>query len=64
VDFLVNFGERVLNCSMPDKEDGASYGNEDEEDVAMIEELPSGVGINLNQSGLLILFFYDLLISI
>jgi hypothetical protein len=49
---------------MPDKEDGASYGNEDEEDVAMIEELPSGVGINLNQSGLLILFFYDLLISI
>jgi hypothetical protein len=37
---------------MPDTEDGVSSGNEDEEDVAMIEELPSGVGINLNQRGL------------
>jgi hypothetical protein len=52
VDFLVNFGEQILNCDMPDTEDGVSYGNEDEEDVAMIEELPSGVGINLNQRGL------------
>lgn len=52
VDFLVNFGEQILNCDMPDTEDGVSSGNEDEEDVAMIEELPSGVGINLNQRGL------------
>ncbi|GLT54944.1 hypothetical protein SLA2020_281020 [Shorea laevis] len=42
VDFLVNFGEQMLNCNMPDTEDGVSYGNEDEEDMAMIEELPSG----------------------
>ncbi|XP_062146211.1 BTB/POZ domain-containing protein POB1-like isoform X3 [Alnus glutinosa] len=42
VDFLVNFGEQILNCDMPDTEDGVSSGNEDEEDVAMIEELPSG----------------------
>ncbi|XP_062146218.1 BTB/POZ domain-containing protein POB1-like isoform X3 [Alnus glutinosa] len=42
VDFLVNFGEQILNCNLPDTEDGVSYGNEDEEDVAMIEELPSG----------------------
>lgn len=64
VDFLVNFGEQMLNCNMPDTEDGVSYGNEDEEDMAMIEELPSGVGINLNQRGFIILFSFMICLSL
>ncbi|XP_059442586.1 BTB/POZ domain-containing protein POB1-like isoform X2 [Corylus avellana] len=41
VDFP-NYGERILNCNVPDTKDGVSYGNEDVEDMATIEEVPSG----------------------
>ena len=43
---------KILFCNMPDTEDSVSYGNEDEEDMATIEELPSGFGMTLNQRGL------------
>jgi predicted transcriptional regulator len=47
----VSYG-KILFCNVPDTEDGVSYGNEDGEDMATIEELPSGFGMNLNQHGL------------
>lgn len=42
VDVIVNCEEQILSCNMPDTEDVVNYGNQDEEAVAMIEELPSG----------------------
>ncbi|GMY30461.1 BTB/POZ domain-containing protein POB1-like isoform X1 [Fagus crenata] len=51
VDVVLHCEEQILNCNMPDTEDGEGYGNQDEEAVAMIEESPSGVGINLNKLG-------------
>ena len=42
--------EQILNCSMPDTEEGLE-GNQEEELVAMIEESPSDAGINSNQPG-------------
>lgn len=35
--------EQIINCNMPDSDDGVAYENQDEEAVAMIEEPPSGV---------------------
>lgn len=43
--------EQVLNCNIPDTEDGVTYENQDEEAMAMIEEPPSDDGFNLNQTG-------------
>ncbi|XP_057969291.1 BTB/POZ domain-containing protein POB1-like isoform X2 [Malania oleifera] len=51
VDVLVHREEQILNCNMPDTEDGLPYENQDEEAVAMIEESPPGVGVNTNQLG-------------
>ncbi|CAK9163023.1 unnamed protein product [Ilex paraguariensis] len=51
VDVLMHPEEQILNCTMPDTEDGVAYENQDEEAVAMIEELPSGAGMNMNQLG-------------
>lgn len=52
VDVFTQHKEEVLNCNMPDTEDGVAYENQDEEAVAMIEEgSPSGVEVNLNQFG-------------
>ncbi|RVW43223.1 BTB/POZ domain-containing protein [Vitis vinifera] len=45
----VHHEEQILNCNMPDTEDGVAYENQDEEAVAMIEESPPGVGMNLSQ---------------
>lgn len=42
VDVVLHCEEQILNCNMPDTEDGEGYGNQDEEAVAMIEESPSG----------------------
>ncbi|OMO79680.1 BTB/POZ-like protein [Corchorus capsularis] len=50
-DVAVKLEEQILNCNMPDTEDGVTYENQDEEAVAMIEELPSDDGLNLNQIG-------------
>ncbi|XP_057969290.1 BTB/POZ domain-containing protein POB1-like isoform X1 [Malania oleifera] len=50
-DVLVHREEQILNCNMPDTEDGLPYENQDEEAVAMIEESPPGVGVNTNQLG-------------
>ncbi|XP_059634291.1 BTB/POZ domain-containing protein POB1-like [Cornus florida] len=34
--------EQILNCNQPDNDDGVVFKNQEEEFVAMIEELPSG----------------------
>lgn len=41
-DVFTNREEQILSCNMPDRDDGVSHENEDEEAVAMIEESPSG----------------------
>ncbi|KAL2544286.1 BTB/POZ domain-containing protein POB1 [Forsythia ovata] len=46
-DLAMQREEQILNCSMPDMEDG--YGNQEEEIVAMIEELPAVVEMATNQ---------------
>ncbi|KAL2517238.1 BTB/POZ domain-containing protein POB1 [Abeliophyllum distichum] len=46
-DVAMQREEQILNCSMPDMEDG--YGNQEEEIVAMIEELPAVVEMATNQ---------------
>ncbi|KAF5947206.1 hypothetical protein HYC85_013163 [Camellia sinensis] len=51
VDVLVHREEQVLNCNMPDTEDGVAYENEDEEVVAMLEETPSAGGMNTHPLG-------------
>lgn len=51
VDVFVQCEEQIVNCNIPDTEDGFGFGNQDEEAVAMIEEIPSGDGISLNQPG-------------
>ncbi|GLT90815.1 hypothetical protein SLE2022_087320 [Rubroshorea leprosula] len=51
VDVIVQDEEQVLNCNLPDTEDGLAYENQDEEAVAMIEEPLSDDGLNLNQPG-------------
>lgn len=51
VDVIVDREEQILNCNMPDTEDGVAYENQDEEAVAMIEESPPGVGMTLSQHG-------------
>ncbi|KAL5747600.1 hypothetical protein ACOSQ2_024897 [Xanthoceras sorbifolium] len=49
LDVLEQREEQILNCNMPDTEDGVTYDNQDEEPVAMIEEIPADLGLNLNQ---------------
>ncbi|KAK9277602.1 hypothetical protein L1049_007147 [Liquidambar formosana] len=51
VDVLVPREEQILNCNMPDTEDGLVYENQDDEAVAMIEESPPCGGMNLNRHG-------------
>ncbi|XP_031377581.1 BTB/POZ domain-containing protein POB1-like isoform X2 [Punica granatum] len=34
--------EQIINCNMPDSDDGVVYENQDEEPMAMIEETPTG----------------------
>lgn len=51
MDVLAQCEEQILNCNMPDTEDGLAYENQDEEAVAMIEESPPGIGMNLNLLG-------------
>lgn len=46
VDVFTNREEQILSCNMPDRDDGVAHENEDEEAVAMIEESPSGCGVN------------------
>ncbi|OAY56409.1 BTB/POZ domain-containing protein POB1 [Manihot esculenta] len=43
--------EQIINCNMPDTEDGVAYENQDEEPMAMIEESPTDPDGNLNQLG-------------
>ncbi|KAL0371884.1 UNVERIFIED_CONTAM: BTB/POZ domain-containing protein POB1 [Sesamum calycinum] len=43
--------EQILNCNMPDLEDGVTYENQEEEAVAMVEESPVGAETTINQSG-------------
>ncbi|KAL2234679.1 BTB/POZ domain-containing protein POB1-like [Sesamum indicum] len=43
--------EQILNCNMPDLEDGVTYENQEEEAVAMVEESPAGAETTINQSG-------------
>ncbi|KAK4422545.1 BTB/POZ domain-containing protein POB1 [Sesamum alatum] len=43
--------EQILNCNMPDLEDGVTYENQEEEAVAMVEESPVGAETTVNQSG-------------
>ncbi|KAL6986355.1 Boi protein [Sarracenia purpurea var. burkii] len=50
-DVLMHREEQILNCNMPDTEDGVAYENEDEEAVAMIDESPSRGGVNKNPPG-------------
>lgn len=52
VDAVMQHEEQILNCNMPDTEDGVIYENQDEDAVAMIEESPSGGLLNLNQPGM------------
>ena len=63
VDVLVHREEQILNCNMPDTEDGVAYENQDEEAVAMIEESPPGVGMNLSQHGTCLPLLLQLCIS-
>ncbi|KAK3227964.1 hypothetical protein Dsin_007826 [Dipteronia sinensis] len=51
VDVVEQREEQILNCNMPDTDDGVTYENQDEEPVAMIEELPADLESNLNQQG-------------
>ncbi|KAG8382173.1 hypothetical protein BUALT_Bualt05G0049200 [Buddleja alternifolia] len=44
------YEEQILNCNMPDLEDGVTYENQ-EEAAAMIAESPVGVEIPINRSG-------------
>lgn len=44
--------EQIINCNMPDTEDGVAYENQDEEPMAMIEESPTDPDGNLNQLGI------------
>lgn len=46
---LAQCEEQIINCNMPDSDDGVVYENQDEEAVAMIEESPSDAGINCNR---------------
>ncbi|KAL0447828.1 UNVERIFIED_CONTAM: BTB/POZ domain-containing protein POB1 [Sesamum latifolium] len=43
--------EQILNCNMPDLEDGVTYENQEEEAVAMVEESHVGAETTINQSG-------------
>ncbi|KAI9174514.1 hypothetical protein LWI28_018427 [Acer negundo] len=51
VDVVEQREEQILNCNMPDTEDGVTYENQDEEPVAMIEELPADLESNFNLQG-------------
>ncbi|KAA8522475.1 hypothetical protein F0562_013164 [Nyssa sinensis] len=51
VDVLMHREEQILNCHMPDTEDGIAYETQDEEAVAMIEESPPDDVLNMNQLG-------------
>ncbi|PSS04225.1 BTB/POZ domain-containing protein [Actinidia chinensis var. chinensis] len=51
VDVLMHREEQILNCNMPDIEDGVTYENEDEEAVPMVVESPSGGGVHTNPNG-------------
>ncbi|KAK3024501.1 hypothetical protein RJ639_043818 [Escallonia herrerae] len=42
VDITVCPEEQILTCNQPDSDDGAVFENQDEEPVAMVEELHSG----------------------
>lgn len=55
VDVLVHRDEQIL----PDTEDGVAYENQDEEPVAMVEELPASAGITLNLLGNNFFFFFN-----
>ncbi|GAA0174799.1 hypothetical protein LIER_28115 [Lithospermum erythrorhizon] len=43
-DEVMQRGEEILSSHMPDTEDGDTYENQDEEAVAMVEEIPSSPG--------------------
>lgn len=51
VDVFVQGEEQILNCNMPDIDDGLAYENHDDDAIPMIDETPSAVGINTNQLG-------------
>ena len=51
--------EQILNCNMPDTEDGVGYENEDKETVAMIEEAPLGGGTITNPLGTHFTLFFS-----
>ncbi|KAL3498948.1 hypothetical protein ACH5RR_041680 [Cinchona calisaya] len=40
--------EQILSCNMPDTDDFLTYGNQDEDAVAMVEE-SAGIGLSSNQ---------------
>lgn len=57
VDVFMQREEQILHCNMPDTEDGVAYENQDEEPVAMIEESPVDVGLNLNCDGTFVISY-------
>ncbi|KAK4769593.1 hypothetical protein SAY86_027743 [Trapa natans] len=46
---LVQCEEQIINCNMPDTEDGVVYENQDEETMAMIEESSLDAGMNAEE---------------
>ncbi|KAK4802999.1 hypothetical protein SAY86_001202 [Trapa natans] len=44
-DLLVQCEEQIINCNMPDTEDGVVYENQDEETMAMVDESPLDAGM-------------------
>lgn len=57
MDVFVQGEEQILNCNMPDIDDGLAYENHDDDAIPMIDETPSAVGINTNQLGIFFLVF-------
>lgn len=49
--------EQILHCNVPDNEDGVADENQDEEPVAMIEESPLDVRLNLNCDGTFVISY-------
>ena len=52
-------GEQILNCNMPNIDDGVTYKNEGEEAVLMVEESPSGGGVHTNPLGIHCAFSFE-----
>lgn len=62
VNAVMQHEEQILNCNMPDTEDGITYENQDEDAMAVVDESPAVGSLNLNIPGIYfhvpISFFY------